>query len=286
MELLMVTGLSGAGKSQVVNCLEDIGYYCVDNIPPRLMMDFISLAAKSGGQPEKAAFVVDVRGGLFFDELRGCLQEMEQSDIPIRILFIEASDSVLLRRYKETRRSHPLEKNGDVIRAIREEREKLSFVREHADIIIDSSSYKAADLYEEVKRLLLSEEERSSFSVTVQSFGYKYGVPQEADWVVDVRFLPNPFYVASLKKLTGKIKKVRDYVLRFEGSASFLEQISSAIVSLAPEYEKQGKYHLHLAVGCTGGRHRSVVIASELADILWEKGLRVNQTHRELENRK
>ncbi len=286
MELLMVTGLSGAGKSQAVNCLEDIGYYCIDNIPPRLMADFIQLVSKSPGQLEKVAFVVDIRGGLFFDDLRETLQELRRSGVEMRILFIEASDAVLIRRYKETRRTHPLDRDGDVAKAIRTEREKLAYVRDAADIVIDSSGFKVAELYEEIKRLLLPGEESAQLSVTVESFGYKFGVPQEADWVLDVRFIPNPYYVPSLKNLTGRSKKIREYVLRFPESSAFADEVAGGVVRLAPHYIKQGKYHLCLALGCTGGRHRSVVMADEIAARLRAAGISANIIHRELESRK
>lgn len=283
MELIIVTGLSGAGKTQAVHCLEDLGYYCVDNIPPGLIGEFIKLTAD---RPEisKIGFVVDIRGGEFLNGLKQALEDLKAGEMEVKVMFLEASDAALVRRYKETRRSHPLAPGGNIREGIRLEREKLSFARKMADYVIDTSSLKTAQLYRQVTQLLQPGGDEQSFIITVESFGYKFGMPLEADWVLDVRFLQNPFYVASLKHLTGRNKKVREYVMRSGECARFAGFAAGQIVELMPSYVREGKYHLHVAIGCTGGRHRSVVTAEELAARLRETGLRVNLMHRELDN--
>ena len=279
MDLIIVTGLSGAGKSQAVHCLEDLGYYCVDNMPPRLMKTFIKLA-EDKGTFGKAAFVMDIRGGQFFDDLDDGLQELDESGIPYRMIFLEASTEVILRRYKETRRAHPMAPDGDIRAGIEREREKLEMFRKMADTVIDTSSLKTAELHKVLKRVL-GVEEVDSFTLNVMSFGFKNGVPQEADWVLDVRFLPNPFYVPSLKDLTGRNKKVRDYVLSSPEAEKFAGRVTGLVMDLIPSYIREGKYSLTIAVGCTGGRHRSVVMAKEIARRLEENGRHAMVKHRD-----
>lgn len=280
MEFIIVTGLSGAGKSQAMNCMEDLGYFCIDNMPPGLIKYFIRLSAEDKIQIEKAAFVIDIRGGEFFDEFKNSLEELKNAGLDFKILFLEASDEVLIRRFKETRRAHPL--SNSIQTGIMRERDKLREIRAMADNIIDTSSMKSAQLADEIKKLLLSEQEGEKFTLTFLSFGFKNGIPLDADLVLDVRFLPNPFYLSSMKKLTGNSKKVQDYVLKFPEATLFIETIQNLIQTLIPSYEREGKFHLVVAFGCTGGQHRSVVMTNEFSRLFLEAGKRVITLHRDL----
>jgi len=282
MEFIIVTGLSGAGKSYAVRCLEDLGYYAIDNMPSQLIREFVGLVKRTSGGLEKIAFIADIRGGKFFDDLRESLDYLETEGIEYKIMYLEASDEVLIRRYKETRRTHPLAVSGNMLEGIGLERKRLEKIRDRASFVIDTSNMKVAAFHQEIKRLLLSEQEASSFTITVQSFGYKYGMPLEADWVLDLRFLPNPFYLASMKNLTGKSKKVREYVLGFPEAQAFITCITDLILRLIPHYIREGKYNLVLALGCTGGHHRSVAVANQVAAILEDKGKHVVVMHRDL----
>jgi len=282
MEILIVTGLSGAGKSQAIHFIEDMEYYCIDNMPPALIRDFVNLAKQDKMSIQKAAFVVDIRGGEFFEDLKTVLDEMRQNGTEYQLLFLEASDEVLVRRYKETRRTHPLSKTGSIREGIEAERKKLAHIRKEATYVIDTSNMKAAHLNQELKAVLMGEESKDNFTITVESFGFKHGMPQEADWVFDVRFIPNPYYLASMKKLTGNSKKVQDYVLKFPESQAFVKQVHSLINELIPHYIREGKYNLVLAFGCTGGQHRSVTMANKFAEIFKEEGKRVVLIHRNL----
>ncbi len=281
MKLIIVTGLSGAGKSQAVHCLEDLGYYCIDNMPPRLIPNFLSLADEASPDLSKAAFVTDMRGGQFFGDLSRVLDELDAQGRAYTIMFLEASRPVLVKRYKETRRAHPLSKDGTIEQGIDREIEQLSAIRARASFIIDTSNLKPASLWAEIRRLLLSEAE-DSFLITIESFGFKNGLPPDADWVLDARFVPNPYYVPSLKNLTGNNAKVRDYVMRQEIASSFVERIASLIAELIPSYEREGKSNLVIAVGCTGGRHRSVVLVNALSERLASCGRQVVTIHRDL----
>ncbi len=282
MEFIIVTGLSGAGKSHAVHCLEDLGYYAIDNMPPRLIREFVGLVNKTSGSIDKVAFVADIRGGRFFDDLKESLDYLETVDIQYRIMFLEASDEALIRRYKETRRNHPLAASGSLQDGITCERNRLETLRQRASFVIDTSNMKVAALHKEIKRLILSAQEAESFTITIQSFGYKYGMPAEADWVLDLRFLPNPYYLTSMRKLTGKNKKVRDYVMGFPEAQSFIDGITAMILRLIPHYIREGKYDLVLALGCTGGHHRSVAVANEMARIFEAEGKQVVVMHRDL----
>ena len=279
MELIIVTGLSGAGKSHALNCLEDIGYYCVDNMPPKLMNDFVQLALDRGGF-SKVAFVTDIRGGQFFDELEDGLADLNAEGMDYKIMFLEASTPEIVMRYKETRRAHPLAPDGNIQAGIEREREKLAHVKEMASFVIDTTDFNTARLNTAIKNLL-GAEDKDSFSLTVMSFGFKNGMPQEADWVFDVRFLPNPYYVPRLKGLTGRNKKVRDYVLGSDEAIKFAGRITGLVLDLIPSYIREGKYHLTIAIGCTGGRHRSVVMTEEIARRLQENGRRPVVMHRD-----
>lgn len=281
MELIIITGMSGAGKSHAIHCMEDLGYYCVDNMPPKLIDDFLALAKNTSEEFQKVAFVVDIRGGQFFNDLKDSLQSLDAQGIAYKILFLEASDTALIRRYKETRRAHPLAPDGNIAEGIQSERNKLDELRKVANYIIDTSDIKVAELISEIKRLI-DNTKQDSFTIMIESFGFKHGMPQEADWVLDVRFLPNPFYVPSLKELTGKNKKIVDYVLNTPKANQFAGRVTGLILDLIPSYIKEGKFHLTVAVGCTGGRHRSVVMASEIARRLEETGRSVTVKHRDI----
>ncbi len=281
MKLLIVTGLSGAGKTQAVNCLEDLGYYCVDNMPPRLINNFLALADEGSPDLEKVAFVADMRGGQFFGELSRVLDELDAEGRDYKVMFLEASEPVLIKRYKETRRTHPLSKDGSAAEGIEKEIVQLAAIRKRASYIIDTSNLKTAELWTEVKRLILTGAE-DSFLVTVESFGYKNGIPAEADWVLDARFVPNPYYVPSLRHLTGNNAKIRDYVMRQGLARHFVDTVTSLVLDLIPRYEHEGKSNLFIAVGCTGGRHRSVALVNTIAERLNTSGKHVVKIHRDL----
>lgn len=278
MELIIVTGLSGAGKSQAIHCMEDLGYYCVDNMPPALIPEFLKLASDI----ERAAFVVDIRSKQFFDDLKESVAGIKKQGVSCKIMYLEASDEVLIKRYKETRRSHPLSVGGALIDDIKQEKKLLNALRKEADFVIDTSTMKSAALYAEISDLLVPGIAKDSFTITVESFGYKHGMLSEADWVLDARFLPNPFYVTSLKKLTGKNKKVKDYVLRSIEARDFIARVTGLVADIIPCYVREGKYHLVIGVGCTGGQHRSVAIAEELASQFKAMGKNVVVVHRDL----
>lgn len=276
--------MSGAGKSQVMNCLEDLGYYCIDNLPPVLMESFMDLTNRENSTLEKAAFAIDVRGGELFSDMEKELDDLTGRGIEYKIIYLEASERVLIRRFNETRRQHPLSKEEGVStsQGIRREKEMLKNLRERADYVIDTSNMKAARLWQEVKDLLTSGESEKTFVVNIMSFGYKKGVPLGADMIFDMRFIPNPYYVKSLKNLTGNNKKVRDFVMRQEVTGEFLARLEPLLEFLIPFYVKEGKYNLNLAFGCTGGHHRSVATANEVAERLKQQGKRVTLEHRDL----
>ncbi len=283
MEVVIITGLSGAGKTKAADWFEDKGYYCIDNMPPALIRNFIDLAMTGKRRIEKAAFVVDIRGGQFFGDLKEMMVSLEDDiNIDFKILFIEASDETLIRRFNEARRSHPLASGLMTREAIQKEREELTELRNHANFVIDTSSLKVAELNSELDKFFGTKTKHDSFVLNIMSFGYKHGMPLEADWVVDVRFIPNPYYVSSLKKLTGNNKKVAQYVLRQDVTKEFVNRFREIITRLVPAYVKEGKYSLTIAFGCTGGQHRSVTLANEFYRIFTAEGWRVTLEHREL----
>ena len=281
MKAIIVTGLSGAGKTQAIDCLEDMGYYCIDNKPPALIKSFIDLTGKGKGI-DKAAFVIDVRGGRLFDDLKDSLEELKREAVDYKILFLEASDRTLLRRYNETRRNHPLSEGGPVAAGLARERERLEVLRKEADYVIDTSNMKSAQLWSEIKHLLTSGENNKSFIINIMSFGYKRGTPMAADMVFDMRFIPNPYYVKSLRPLTGNNAKVSKYVLKHKITDEFLQKAMDMIEMLIPFYIKEGKYSLNVCIGCTGGHHRSVAVANELHRRLQDSGKRTTLEHRDL----
>ncbi len=284
MQLIIVTGMSGSGKSSVMDVLEDIGYYCIDNIPPGLIPRFVDLCRKSDSQLDRIAVAADIRSGDMFAEIYLSWQVLrDQKDVSVKVLFIEASDEVLIKRYKETRRKHPLDEkfSGNMHDAIRYERDQLSQLREIADYYIETSEISASQLKEQVKELFLSKSS-DSLVIKVMSFGFKYGVSTESDLVFDVRCLPNPYYIDELRSHTGLESCVRDYVMSFEQSQTLLAKLIDLIDYLIPLYLHEGKSQLVIAFGCTGGKHRSITFAELVAKHLSEKEFRVQKYHRDV----
>ena len=283
MEVVIITGLSGAGKTKAADWFEDRDYYCIDNMPPALIKNFIDLALTGKKEITKAAFVIDIRGGQFLGGIEDIVGELARDKaLDFKILYIEASDQALIRRYKENRRVHPLSMAPISHEIIAKEREMLAGLRSQATYIIDTSFLKVAEFNAQLDDLFNDGKEKDSFLIDIQSFGFKKGVPQEADIVMDVRFIPNPYYVPSLKNLTGNNKKVSQYVLKHRVTQEFIESMHQMLARLIPCYVKEGKYSLCIAFGCTGGHHRSVAVANEMARIIREEGRRVTLEHRDL----
>lgn len=280
--LVIITGMSGAGKTQVMRFMEDLGYFCVDNLPPALIPKFAELCEQSAGKVKRIALVVDIRGGEFFDQLMQVLGEMDQQNLMSEVLFLEASDETLIHRYKETRRRHPLAPEGRISEGIRQERDRLEYVRGRATHIIDTSNMTTKDLKARITELYESGSEVFRLHINVVSFGFKYGIPLDADMVYDVRFLPNPFYVEPLRRKTGENPLVREYIDKWPVTHQFLSRLQSFIDFLIPHYVKEGKSQLVIAVGCTGGLHRSVFVASKIRDSLREQGYQVSLEHRDI----
>ncbi len=268
MNLLIVTGLSGAGKTGVIKALEDVGYYCVDNIPPELIPKFAEICSKAGEGMERVAVVSDVRAGKdMFGEFSEAIDELDEMGLEREILFLDASNEALIKRYKETRRLHPGAGGGRIIDGILKERRLLSAAKAMADHVLDTTDLSAAQLSARIKAMF-ADSQRTGIIINVMSFGFKYGIPLDADLVFDVRFLPNPFYIPELKHSTGLETNVHDYVMGFDESRRFLNMLTAMIDFLVPEYIKEGKNQLVIAVGCTGGHHRSVTLAEELYKFL------------------
>ncbi len=280
--MVIVTGLSGAGKTQALRYFEDMGYFCVDNLPPTLIPKFAELCAQSARGINNIALVVDVRGGEFFQALSEVLDQLERGDVNFEILFLEASDETLVRRYKESRRRHPLGRFGEVLRNIQEERQLLEEIRGRANKIVDTSNMSNRQLKEKLAELFNSDAEASQLLITVISFGFKYGIPLDSDLVIDVRFLPNPHYDPVLRPMTGNDPPVRDFVFNSPVTAQFMEKFTDLVEFLIPCYIKEGKTMLMIAIGCTGGMHRSVALANRLGEILRQKDYRVTVRHRDI----
>jgi UPF0042 nucleotide-binding protein len=283
MRFVIITGLSGAGKTEAIRGLEDLGFFCVDNLPPVLIAKFAELCYQTGAKISKIALVIDIRGGEFFDELLSRLDDLEGEGIRWEILFLEASDQTLIKRFKESRRRHPLSPDDRVIKGIEEERERLKGIRERANYILDTSNLRPRQLKGELANLFEGEEKREGLLVSVVSFGFKYGIPLDADLVFDVRFLPNPYYNEVLKDHSGENLAVRDYVMKRKDTKKFLALLSELIEFLIPRYIQEGKSNLVIGIGCTGGRHRSVIIANELLETLKNNGHRAIADHRDIE---
>ena len=284
MRFVIVTGMSGAGKSTVLKMLEDAGYFCVDNLPVPLLPKFAELVSgQEDGTMTKAALGIDIRSGEGLVTVNKVLDNISDFSSHYEILFLDCNDSVLIKRYKETRRQHPLSMGGRVEDGIRNERKKMKFLKDRADYIIDTSQMLVRDLKGEVDKIFVKDEPYQNFFMTVLSFGFKYGIPVDADLVFDVRFLPNPYYVENLRKKTGNEKEVQDYVMNCEEAGEFLNKIEDLLVFLVPLYIKEGKNQLVIGVGCTGGKHRSVTVANGIYERLKGLGSSAKAEHRDIE---
>jgi UPF0042 nucleotide-binding protein len=282
-DFVVITGFSGAGKSQAMATFEDAGYFCVDNLPPEMIGSLADLLGHEGSKVERAAVASDTRGGEYFDGLIRVLEDLDRRGVPYRLLFLEASDEVLINRFKETRRRHPLANGGSVDSAIGLERKRLAALQERADISIDTSDLSASRLRKVVADKMLPHGKTGRLAVTFFTFGFKHGSPRDADLTFDVRFLPNPHYESELRELTGQDEAVIQYVEDSDGIGEFYERLTPLLDYLLPAYENEGKSHLTVGVGCTGGRHRSVVIAEHLARIYAPRvDLLVDVVHRDV----
>ncbi|SDL11442.1 RNase adapter RapZ [Natronincola ferrireducens] len=281
MRFVIVTGMSGAGKSEGVKYMEDLGFYCVDNIPPTLIPKFIELCRQSQGDIDKVALVIDIRGGMFFDDLFASLEDLEELGYSYEIMFLDASNETLIKRFKETRRKHPLSVNSSIGEGIDKERDRLKKLKAMATNIIDTTRMTPGQLKEEIRNIYLEGNQTNNLIIYITSFGFKHGIPLDSDLVFDVRFLPNPYYVEELRDFTGKDIKVREYVMNSPISIEFSNKLFDLVDFLIPHYIKEGKNQLVISIGCTGGRHRSVTIAHVLYHKLKEKGYRSILTHRD-----
>lgn len=284
MRFVIVTGLSGAGKTQAVRSLEDLGYFCVDNLPSTLIPKFVEACSETRGIIDKIALVIDIRGGKFFDNIFEGLDYLQNNGHEYEILFLDASDEVLIKRYKESRRKHPLAPEGRIINGIKLERKKLEEIRNMASNIIDTSKLATRELKEKITGIYQKEGQiETKLIITVLSFGFKYGIPVDSDLVFDVRFLPNPFYIPDLKHYSGNEKPVSEYVMAFPQTKEFVDKLHDMLKFLIPNYLKEGKRQLIVSIGCTGGRHRSVTIANEIYKRLKNDGQTVNIDHRDID---
>lgn len=282
MNIIIISGLSGAGKSLAVDAFEDMGYYCIDNLPPPLIKGFLTLINNAKHKLSKVAFVIDIRGGDFLDDFVKYKTTLGKRNIKHKLIFLEASKEVLLKRYSETRRQHPLAAGKTNGEAIDEEIKRLAPIREMSDLIIDTGNLKNVELASILRDYIQDSGQSKPFRFIVQSFGYKYGMPTEADFVFDVRFIPNPFYIEGMRELTGQDQIVSDFVLGHSDAAFFIKEISKLFDRLKPSYIREGKQSLNVAFGCTGGQHRSVAMAIEFAEKLQEAGESVTLRHREI----
>ena len=283
MRIVIISGMSGAGKRTALKFMEDTGYYCVDNLPVELVLKFLELAVSNSRNISNIAMCVDVRVGENFGEFATVLSAMEKMGYKYDILFLEADDEVLVKRYKETRRNHPLAGEHRIMEGILQEREEIAFLKEKADYIIDTSTLLTRELKQELEKIFVEDENFNNLMVTVLSFGFKYGIPGDADLVFDVRFLPNPYYFDEMRCLTGNDELVRDYVMGFKETEEFLTKLTDMIDFLIPNYIMEGKNRLVIGIGCTGGKHRSVTIANELYKRLDGKNFGVKVEHRDIE---
>lgn len=283
-EVMLITGMSGAGRSHAANALEDMGWYVIDNLPPKLLIPLVDMMTSSGSKVHKLAAVIDVRSRGYFDDLFAVLAHIDDLGVKTRILFLDASDAVLIKRYESVRRPHPLQRGGRLIDGILEERELLSHLKDCANIIIDTSALSIHQLSTKLYEGLLGKGS-STVSVHIFSFGFKYGMPMDADFVADMRFLPNPFWVPELRELTGKDQAVQDYVLSNPAAIAFLDSYENVLLTAIDGFAKEDKHYVTIAVGCTGGQHRSVAVSIELARRLRLHGLQVTVSARELQRR-
>ena len=283
LRMTVITGISGAGKSEAVATFEDMGYFCIDNLPPQMLSRVVELFALEGSRVDRVALVFDVRGGSYFEQLGQALDHLRETGIPFRLLYLEASDEALVARYQSTRRPHPLSRDS-LPEGIARERRLLSPLREQADVVIDTTSMTPRELRRRLEETLLAEQLNDQLFISLESFGYKYGLPDEADIVLDARFLPNPHWVAELRPFTGLDANVKDYVLGRAEAGMFLDQVVALVHLLAPGYVSEQKRRLVLAIGCTGGRHRSVTLVEDLARRLrGEPAYVISVSHRDIE---
>lgn len=286
MRFVIVTGMSGAGKSTALNTLEDRGYFCVDNLPIQLIKRFAEIAYGEDTDINNVAIGVDIRSGVYLEQLSECLQTLKESQFHYEILFLDSNDDVLIRRYKETRRNHPLARNGRIEDGIKEERSRIAFLRKEAEYIIDTTSLLARELKAELDKIFIENAKYNNFIISVVSFGFKYGIPKDADMVFDVRFLPNPYYDLELRKLTGNDEAIRDFVMQYDESKEFLNKIVDLLEFLIPNYIKEGKNGLVIGIGCTGGKHRSVTLANGIFSEVQTMPYSVRIEHRDIEKDK
>lgn len=284
MRMIVVTGMSGAGKSTALKMLEDIGYFCVDNLPVPLVPKLADMMCTQLMELEKVALGIDIRSGQRFQELESALEELKSSGIIYEILFLDAQDDVLVKRYKETRRTHPLAERDRIDSGIQKERAYLESLRKKADYILDTSQMLTRELQAELNKIFVENKEYKNIYITILSFGFKYGIPNDADLVFDVRFLPNPYYIEELRALTGNDKPIRDFVMGNEKAEEFLNKLEDLVRFLIPNYVSEGKHQLVIAIGCTGGKHRSVTLANELfAKLQSEENFGIKIEHRDIE---
>ena len=275
--------MSGAGKSTALKMLEDMGYFCVDNLPIQLIMRFAEIAYAKDNDINNVAIGVDIRSGVYLEQLSECLQQLKESQYDYEILFLDSNDDVLIKRYKETRRNHPLARNGRIEDGIKMERSRIAFLRKEADYIIDTTSLLTRELKAELDKIFIENAEYSNFIINVVSFGFKYGIPRDADLVFDVRFLPNPYYDLELRPLTGNDEAIQNFVMQFDEAKEFMNKIADLLEFLIPNYIKEGKNGLVVAIGCTGGKHRSVTLANGIYKELETLPYSVRIVHRDIE---
>ena len=264
MKLVIVTGMSGAGKSTAMKMMEDMGYFCIDNLPTILFEKFLEFFQGAHPAQQKVAIGVDVRSGADLENFEVALQRLVNMETPFEILFLDADDKVLIKRYKETRRIHPLSNGERIEKGLEREREKIAFLKKKADYIIDTSNLLTRELKYELERIFVNDEEFKSMMITILSFGFKYGIPSDSDMVMDVRFLPNPYYDVELRPKTGNDKEIQDFVMKYSEATEFIDKLEDIIQFLIPQYISEGKNQLVISIGCTGGKHRSVTLANEL----------------------
>lgn len=283
MKFVIVTGMSGAGKTTVLKFLEDINFFCVDNLPPALLPKFAELCFENEGEIDRVALGIDIRGGKLFSDLLETISQLGESGYNFEVLFLNAADKTLIKRYKESRRSHPLSRGGSIEEGIAKERKILEDIRRRSAYIIDTTNILTRELKEQINNIFLDNKNFDSLIITVCSFGFKYGIPVDSDLVFDVRFLPNPYYISELKELTGNDSPVSDYVMGFEESLVFRDKLIDMVEYLIPYYIKEGKNQLVISIGCTGGKHRSVTIANALYNALKEKEHSAVLKHNDIE---
>ncbi len=283
VSVVIITGLSGAGKTKAVGILEDLGFFCVDNLPPTLIENFIELVRKTEGRINKLGLVVDVRSGSFLQKLPEIITKLkEDKDLSVKLVFLEASDETLIKRFSETRRKHPVSEGTTIQQKIAIEKEKLAYLRDIADYKIDTSNFSLKDLKAKIISTM-SKSPTETLDISIVTFGFKYGIPLQSDIVMDVRFIPNPFYVKGLESKTGKDREVQEYVMRFSETKKFLEKFEALLMFLIPHYIAEGKSYLNISLGCTGGKHRSVALGEIIGEFLKKSGYAVKIEHRDIQ---